>query len=113
MASDNKEFLHSLHPLLPEDLIAIQSDDYDYKQVPCCHLLIDKSDSKRMIKLNQTGVLIWGLCTEQRSLGEIVEILADAFEQDRAVVHEDVSRVMDHLLAENVVINSNNVELPE
>jgi hypothetical protein len=113
MSDDKQAFLHSLHPLLPEDLVAIQSDELELEQVPCCHLLVDKSDKKRMIKLNQTGILIWGLCQDNRTVGEIIDLLSEAFEADRTDMARDVSRVVDHLIAERALINSNGLALPE
>jgi len=113
MSKESREFLHSLHPLMPDDMIPVQSDELNLKQVPCCSLLVDKEDPNRMIKLNKTGILIWGLCRDDRSVGEIIDLLSEAFELEREEMARDVSRVVDHLISEQALINSNNVDLPE
>ena len=113
MSENSKEFLLSLHSLVPENLIPIRNEGFRHDKIPCCDLLTDESDTEHVLKLNNSGAIIWGLCTESRSVGDIINMLADAFEVERADMARDVSRVVEYLLEERALINSNNVALAE
>ena len=113
MSENSKEFLLSLHSLMPEDLIPVRSEAFRHDKIPCCDLLTEKDNSENVLKLNNSGAIIWGLCSEQRSVGEIIDMLVDVYEVDRIEMAKDVSRVVEYLLEERALINSNNVELPE
>ena len=52
------------------------------KKIPCCTLLVDNNDKSRMVKLNDTALIIWQLCTDDRSVEQITTLLSEAFEQD-------------------------------
>ena len=106
MTENSKDFLHSLHPILPDDMRVHQSDRFTLQKIPCCTLLKNKDDDRHVLKLNESGFLIWQLCHEERALGEIVDLLADAFEQDRQEMARDVSRVVDYLVEETALIQS-------
>jgi predicted transcriptional regulator len=99
-----KEFLHSLHPVMDAGRVFSQTTEMHLKKIPCCTLLVDNNDSNRMIKLNDTALIIWQLCTENRSVGDIVGLLSEAFEQDPDDMGRDVSRVLEHLLEDGAVI---------
>jgi hypothetical protein len=106
VTESSKEFLQSLHPLLPNELVAVQNPDMEVHKTPCCYVLRDKQEKKYKVKLNDTGALIWALCEEARNLGEINQLLAEAFEVDLEDMSRDVSRVVDYLLEENALIES-------
>ena len=100
----NKEFLHSLHPIMEGTRVFAQNPEMHLKKIPCCTLLVDNEDSSRMIKLNDTALIIWQLCTEDRSVEDIVTLLSEAFEQDPEEMGRDVSRVLEHLLEDGGVV---------
>ncbi len=104
MSENTKEFLQSLHPILPDTMRVRQSDRFTLQKIPCCTLLKNNDDERHVLKLNESGFLIWQLCHEERAIGEIVDLLADAFEQDREEMARDVSRVVDYLVEENALL---------
>jgi hypothetical protein len=110
MTETNKEFLHSLHPILPDSMRVHQSDRFTLQKIPCCTLLKSVEDERHILKLNDSGLLIWQLCHEERSIGEIVELLAEAFEQPREDMARDVSRVVDYLLEENALVEGTQLQ---
>ena len=99
-----KEFLQSLHPIMDADRVFHQNTEMHLKKIPCCTLLVDNNDKNRMVKLNETALIIWQLCTEDRSVGQIVGLLSEAFEQDPEDMGRDVSRVLEHLLEDGAVV---------
>ncbi len=102
--ASTKEFLQSLHPIMERDRVFRQTTEMHLKKIPCCTLLVDNNDSNRMIKLNDTALIIWQLCTEDRSVGDIVTLLSEAFDQDPEEMSRDVSRVLEHLLEDGAVV---------
>lgn len=106
MTQQDKEFLQSLHPLLPEALCVRQSGRHTLDKIPCCFLLRDNENDRQVLKLNDSGVLIWQLCHEEREVGEIVDLLSEAFEQEREDMARDVSRVVDYLLEEHALVEA-------
>ncbi|KAA3623246.1 MAG: PqqD family protein [Proteobacteria bacterium] len=101
-----KEFLHSLHPILPDAMRVKQNAKFELDKIPCCYLLKNKDSEEQLLKLNDSGVLIWQLCHEERAVGEIVDLLAEAFEQARDEMARDVSRVVSHLLEEDALLDA-------
>lgn len=104
MNENTREFLHSLHPILPEDMRVVQSDRFTMEKIPCCTLLRSLDDERHVLKLNDSGLIIWQLCHEEREVGEIVDLLAEAFEQTHEDMARDVSRVVDYLLEESALL---------
>ena len=60
------------------------------------HLLSGGSRSDAC-RLNETGRLIWELLDGERTLGEIVELVSDAFARPKAQIHDDVSSIVARL----------------
>lgn len=48
----------------------------------------------KMMKLDQHGALVWKLCDGKRSVGAIIELLADAFPSSRRQIEQDVRQVL-------------------
>ena len=113
MVENSKEFLRSLHTILPDELIPVKNDIFRLDKIPCCYLLVDTTDNSHIVKLNDTGSIIWGLCSDGRSVGDIVSLLSEAYEIPRADMLSDVSRIVEYLLDEGALTNSNNIEISE
>ncbi|GJL80974.1 MAG: hypothetical protein DHS20C01_06080 [marine bacterium B5-7] len=105
MVNTDKEFLHSLHPIMDDAIVLSQSQSFRLEKIPCCYLLHDKQDDGHVIKLNDSGILIWHLCSDKRTVGEIVDLLADGFEQPREDMARDVSRVVEYLIEERALLS--------
>lgn len=104
MVERDTAFLHSLHPILPDETTVRQNARFKVEKITCCYLLKDGEDEGHVLKLNDSGILIWQLCQETRSVGEMVELLSEAFEQPRDDMARDVSRVVEYLLEEGALL---------
>jgi hypothetical protein len=54
--------------------------------------------SEAIFHCNATAALIWQLCDGQRSFGEIVDLLRDAYPEAAAQLQQDVSATLSQLL---------------
>jgi hypothetical protein len=82
------------HPDLGDSLIPRQKQGYYIKKIPCCLLLMDEKD-QRILKLNDTGVLLWQLCTGELNVGDILAMLGESYPENEDVISRDVYRVLD------------------
>jgi coenzyme PQQ biosynthesis protein PqqD len=56
-------------------------------------LLFDPAN-RRLVHCNQTAVLVWRLCDGERSVQEIIALLAEAYPEAVAEMAADVQRVL-------------------
>lgn len=91
-----------LHPELPDAAVPRRGEGYRLKRTPCCYLLVDAQD-KTLLKLNQTGVLLWELCQGEFSVGEILALLRESFPEASGDIAKDIYRVLDEFQASGVV----------
>ena len=55
---------------------------------------MDEKD-QRILKLNDTGVLLWQLCTGELNVGDILAMLGESYPENEDVISRDVYRVLD------------------
>lgn len=91
-----------IHPALPLDTIPIQNEEYTLEKIPCCYLL-KHSTNGEVIKLNNTGLLIWQTCTGEWTVGEIIEALKEAYPDAASDMNKDVFRALDNLQDEGAI----------
>lgn len=96
------DFIRSLHNKFPHDAIPKQRDGYQINKISCCFLLQDHR-TKHTLKLNDSAVLIWGLCNGEMSVGEILELLVESYPEAASDMEKDVYRVLDEFNEENVI----------
>jgi hypothetical protein len=94
--------VEKLHPDLPDDAVPRRGEDFRLKRTPCCFLLVDLQDEV-LLKLNQTGVLLWELCRGEYSVGEILAMLKESFPEASGEIARDIYRVFDEFQAAGVV----------
>jgi len=101
---ENKEKseLHALHKDYPAEAVPTRADGYNIKKIPCCFLL-QNSEGQNVIKLNETGVLIWELCSGELSVGDMLELLVESFPDAAEHIKIDLNRVLDELESEKVI----------
>lgn len=78
----------------PESLVVEDTGD---------EVLVSRAGRDDIYYLNGTAALIWRLCDGQRTLGEIVELLSDAYPEDADTVRTQVPELLDELLEHAVV----------
>ena len=90
------------NPNLTADTIPKQRPGYTVEKSPCCFFL-KNSESKKMIKLNETSALIWQVCTGEWSVGEIIDVLKESYPDAMDGMDADVHQALSQLVAQNVL----------
>ncbi len=93
--------LEGLHEEFPLDSIPKHLDNYELAKIPCCWLLKDLKQDKT-VKLNETSLLIWKMCTGEFTVGDMIEALEENF-PDVDSIAKDVHRALDLLKEEEVI----------
>ncbi len=93
---------NSIHPEIAADTCPVQIEGFELEKIPCCYLLRHKQDN-RIVKLNQTGLMIWQICNGEWSVGEMIEVLQESYPQDAENIPKDIYRTLDLLRDEEVV----------
>ena len=62
-----------------------------------------EESSKKMIYLNESATVVFQLCDGQRTVREIIEVLASAYPEVSGSIGHDVLTVIDYLVQECVV----------
>jgi len=96
------EVTTQFHPELPLELIPRQVEDFTMDKTPCCFVL-RKPESEHCVVLNLTGALVWQMCEGRYSVGEIIEVLKEAYPDAAGAMDKDVFRTLDQLYDEGVV----------
>lgn len=65
-------------------------------------LLLDPR-SERLIHCNPTAALVWRLCDGERTIAEIVELLAEAYPESAGAIRADVAGAVERLAAEGAL----------
>jgi hypothetical protein len=97
-----KQSMEKLHPDIPNNAVPRRAEGCRLKRTPCCFLLADAQD-KTLLKLNQTGVLLWELCRGEYSVGDILSLLKESFPEASGEIAKDIYRVLDEFQAAGVV----------
>lgn len=74
-----------------------------YTRLDECEAVLLHLESQHYFSLNETGVAIWDLLSEPRSLAEIVEALAETYEADRETMAALVARFVGDLRRDGLV----------
>ena len=88
------DFIRSLHNKFPDDAIPKRCEGYEINKISCCFLL-HGNRVKHTLKLNESAILIWGLCNGELSVGEILELLVDSYPGAASDIEKDLHRVLD------------------
>ncbi len=62
------------------------------------------SDHGQLFELNVVGAFIWDLLDGRRTVGEIIERLAESFDVDRATAERDLMQILQELFARGMVV---------
>ena len=91
-----------IHRDLPYGTVPRQVPGFDVQEIPCCYLL-KHEDTNTVVKLNETGMEIWRVCTGEWTVGEIIEALKEAYPDAAAEMNKHVFRALDMLQDEGVI----------
>ena len=93
--------LEALHQEFPLDAQPAQCTGFDVEKIPCCWILTH-DESGRKIKLNDSSMLIWELCEDDNTVGDIIATLQEAF-PDVDDIDRDIQRALDELKEEGLI----------
>ena len=88
------------------DVIPIPRDGFRLEQVEG-ETLIYQHSQKKLIYLNESAAAVWHLCDGQRTIRNIIDLLADAYPEDATTVAADVSDAINSLVREDALQISN------
>ena len=66
-------------------------------------LLAYHPQGDRILQLNETAALIWGLCDGIRTVSDISRLLEEAYPEDSAQIHTDLVSVLNALEKEGCI----------
>jgi hypothetical protein len=75
-----------------------QKPDY-YLEMMDGELLLYHLDETKILYCNQTASLIWYLCDGQRTVGQMIDILGDAYPEAAGTMASDVEETIGQFLA--------------
>jgi len=70
-----------------------QAPDYQ-AEILDGELVIFHPASESVLHSNESGALIWQLCDGERSVGDIIRLLSEAYPESAAQVHTDVRETL-------------------
>lgn len=87
---------------LPNSDIPNQVPGFKLEKTVCCYFLREE-ETKSIIKLNDSSVLIWRICTGEWSVGEMIEVLKESYPDAAENMENDVYRTLGLLKNEGVI----------
>lgn len=93
--------LEGLHDDVPRDAIPQQTNGFELTETACCWLLREMGSS-RVVKLNDSSLLIWQMCGGELSVGEIIQALVEQYPGVDSI-EKDVNRAIGELADEGVI----------
>lgn len=78
---------------IEDTAVPVRNERYRVERLPCCYFLQDE-DGHTLFSLNNTSVLVWGLCTGEWSVGDIVVTLEESYPEAQDRIREDVLGVL-------------------
>ena len=88
-------------PISTEDR-PIRGADYRLEQLDDELLLYHPSDTK-ILYLNQSASLVWGLCDGEHNVAEIIELLSQAYPEAAASIPDDVHAALTEFLGSGCI----------
>ena len=89
-------------PEINADSVPSQIPGYELTKTACCYFL-KETETKNMVKLNDSSALIWQVCTGEWSVGDIVEVLKESYPDAADSMEQDVYVALEQLAKEGTV----------
>lgn len=98
--------------MTPSDAIPIPLSGFQLEEMDG-ETLLYRHSLKKLIYLNESAASIWKLCDGQRSVQDIVALLADAYPEAANTLPVDVDEALELLLREGALrLSDQPAELP-
>ncbi len=91
------------HDVLPEGSTPVRREGLYLDRIPCC-FVIKNTEGRMLLSMNQTGAIIWELCTGEWRVQDMIDALVESFEDvPRDEIERDVQRTLDTFRVEEVL----------
>jgi hypothetical protein len=82
--------------LLGTDLL-VRHPEVDANPLPDETILLFQKDTSLAVPVNQSGAAIWEMCDGVHTIDQIVDRVADTYDQERSRIEQDVWTFLDEL----------------
>lgn len=69
-------------------------------------ILLYAVSNTKGVYLNETAYLVWEMCAQDHSVEKIIELLEEAYPQQKATIREDVVAAIESLVENEALIGS-------
>jgi hypothetical protein len=83
--------------LLGTDLL-VRHPEVDANPLPDQTILLFQKDTSLAVPVNQSGAAIWEMCDGAHTIDQIVDRVADTYDQERSRIEQDVRTFLDELM---------------
>ena len=87
---------------IQQDQKVIISPEVLFQEVSGEIVLLDLA-SESYFGLDEIGARIWTLLNEEKAVGQILEVLLEEYEVDRATLEKDVNELLENLLEAGLI----------
>ncbi len=81
----------------------LRRSEVDSNALPDQTVLLFQKDTSLAVPINQAGALIWKMCDGAHTLDQMVDELAEIYDQERSRIEADARAFLDELLRLGVV----------
>lgn len=94
--------ISTIHPVLGDGIIPKRDNNFSLTRTTCCYLLRNQQNDK-VVKLNDSSVLVWQLCTGEWTVGDLIAALSEQFPEQSAGIAKDIYRTLDEMEQQQVL----------
>ena len=76
----------------------VRCPEVDVNPLPDQTVLLFQKETSLAVPINQSGAAIWQMCDGAHSLGQMVDELADTYDQQRRQIEQDARSFLGELL---------------
>ncbi|HXA64810.1 MAG TPA: PqqD family protein [Bryobacteraceae bacterium] len=76
----------------------IRRPEVDSNPLPDQTVLLFQKDTSLAVPVNQSGAAIWEMCDGAHTIDQIVDRVADTYDQERSRIEQDVRTFLDELM---------------
>ena len=82
----------------PGTVVFIRRPEVDSNPLPDQTVLLFQKDTSLAVPVNQSGAAIWEMCDGAHTIDQIVDRVADTYDQERSRIEQDVRTFLDELM---------------
>jgi len=83
---------------LSDNDLLIRRPEVDRNALPDQTILLFQKDTSLAVPVNRTGASIWDMCDGAHTVGQIVDELAEVYDQERSRIEQDTRTFLGELM---------------